>query len=647
MKKIFFLFRFFLFLILSGFILLTGVYVFAFFSPKLELKDLGKVFIYDRNENLIYQGSGSSEWISLDDISDDFKNAIISVEDKNFYQHKGFDYLRIIKAMYQNITDHTRFGASTISQQYIKNMFLTFDQTWERKIKEAFLTIELEVHYKKDNILEGYLNTINFGEGNYGIEDASKYYFNKSSKDLTLEEAIMLAGIPKNPSGYNPVSDYDACIERAMVVAETMVNNHYISEETYHSLFQEKIPIYGKRKQNNSQTILYYQDAVLEELSKIKEVPSSLIESGGLKIYTTFDHSAQEKMEESILNYLGNQEELQVASVMIDPKTGGVIALTGGLNYAKSQYNRATMSKRQVGSTMKPFLYYAALENGLTSSSLFKSEKTTFHFANNQMYTPNNYNQIYANKNITMAAAIAYSDNVYAVKTHLFLGTDVLVHTANLAGIEEDLIGNPSLALGTSELNMLDFAHGYTTLASGGDEKELFFIQRVEDMEGNVLYEHKLKHNYVFNSNDVYILNEMLTSTTNSVFSDYTTPTALSLASKMSRKYALKTGTTNTDSWVVGYNPDLLMMVWVGNDDAKEINENASFYGKNIWLDTMEKYLENTEAVWYEKPQNVVGLIRDAITGEENLASKNNTLFYYVKGTEVYAVLPSKKDDSE
>ncbi len=636
MKKFKWIMRFCLFLFLSGLVLFTGIYVFAFFSPKLELKNMGKIFLYDSENNLVYQGSGSSEWVSLEDISDDLKHAVISVEDKNFYSHHGFDYLRIFKALFQNLTDHTRLGASTISQQYIKNMFLTFDQTWERKIKEAFLTIELEVHYSKDNILEGYLNTINYGEGNYGIEDASKYYFNKSSKDLTLEEALMLAGIPKNPSNYNPVSDYEACIKRAKIVADTMVKNGYLTEEEKNGLFLEEIPIYGKRTQNNSQMILYYQDAVLQELHTIKEVPSSLLESGGLKIYTTLDMDAQMNMEQSILKYLNNQEELQVASILVDPNTGGVVALTGGLNYAKSQYNRAIQAKRQVGSTMKPFLYYAALENGLTASSLFKSEKTTFHLANQQFYAPKNYNQVYANQNITMAAAIAFSDNIYAVKTHLFLGTDVLVNTARMAGIEEDLVGNPSLALGTTEMSMLDFAHGYTTLASGGDEKEIYFISKVEDLDGNVLYEHKSKHNYVFNSNDVYILNEMMTNTTNSAFSSYTTPTALSLASKMSRKYALKTGTTNTDSWSVGYNPNLLMMVWIGNDDAKDIDSNASYYSKNIWLDTMESCLQDVEPTWYEQPQNVIGVVRDGITGEENLNSPNNTILYYVKGTEVF-----------
>ena len=239
---------------------------------------MGKVFIYDRDENLIYQGSGSNDWISLEDISPDLIHAVISVEDKNFYKHHGFDYLRIGKALLTNIQNNTRIVASTISQQYIKNMFLTFDQTWARKIEEAFLTVELEVHYTKDEILEGYLNTINYGEGNYGIEDASRYYFNKNSKDLTLEEAIMLAGIPKNQSNYNPVSDYEACIERAWIVADSMLKNDYITQEEYDGLFQSEIPIYGKRTENNSQMILYYQDAVLKELESIKSVPTSLLE---------------------------------------------------------------------------------------------------------------------------------------------------------------------------------------------------------------------------------------------------------------------------------------------------------------------------------------------------------------------------------
>lgn len=631
MKK---LLKRFLFVILSLFTIVGAIYVYAFFSPRLEIKNAGKYFIYDKNEKLMFQGNEESNWVGINDISPYLINAIISVEDKNFYKHVGFDYFRIIKALFSNIKNNTRIGASTISQQYVKNLFLTFEQTWSRKIKEAFLTIELEVHYSKDEILEGYLNTINFGEGNYGVESASQYYFNKNCKDLTLEEAIILAGIPKNPSNFNPVYSYDNSIKRARVVALSMLNNKYITKDQYDNLFKNEISIYGERKENNSQMVLYYKDAVFDELSKIKSIPKDDI-NGNLKIYTSFDNDAQTIMEKNILKYISEDQNLQVASIITNPKTGEIISLTGGLNYAKSEYNRALKAKRQVGSTMKSFLYYGALENGMTASSTFKSEKTSFSFDNGSFYSPQNYNQIYANKDITMASAISYSDNIYAVKTNLFLGTKVLINAANKAGIKEKLPNNPSLALGTTELNMIDFANAYNTLANMGNKKDLHFIRKVLDSNNNVLYEYKEKDDYVLNSNYVYILNEMLTGTTNSQYIDYTTPTALSLASKMSRKYSLKTGTTNTDSWVCGYNPDVMMIIWIGNDDALEIDGTASYNSKNIWIDTLEDYLKDKEPTWYSKPHNIIGVVKDGITGEINSNSKNNTILYYVKGTEV------------
>ena len=633
MRKLRFLVKSCVFLFIVFLIVMTGLYTYAYFSPKLELTNIGQMYIYDKNEALVYQGSGTSEWVNLENISQHVIDAVISVEDKNFYTHHGFDYLRITKAMLTNIKSHSIVqGASTISQQYIKNMFLDFDQTWKRKIEEAFLTLELEVHYDKDAILEGYLNTINFGAGNYGIMNASLYYFDKNASDLTLEEAIMLAGIPKNPTKYNPVNHYDTCIERAKIVALTMLNNELIDEETYNHLFENPIPIYGKRETNNLQMVMYYQDAVLKELETLPGIPTSLLDSGSLKIYTTLDMGAQAKLEESILEQV-TDENLQVASVLIDPESGAVRALTGGMNYVESQYNRALQSKRQVGSTMKPFLYYAALENGLTSSSTFMSEYTNFVFSNNKVYSPANYNNLYANKEITMAAALAYSDNIYAVKTHLFLGEETLVETAKKMGITGELEANPSLALGTSELNMLDYAHGYTTLANGGYLTDNYFIERVEDLNGNVLYEHKNKKKMVLNSNYVYILNEMLTNTSNSKFQSYTTPTALSIANKMSKKYALKTGTTKTDYWTVGYNPDALLMIWLGYDDAAEIGNEASRWAKNIWIETIEDYLKEEEDHWYETPNNIVGILQDPVTGNP-VKDGNAAVFYYVKGSE-------------
>lgn len=629
-----FLIKSFIFLFISFVVLLIGLYTYAYLSPKLDLKTSGSLYLYDNKNDLVYQGSRSNEWANLEDISDNLKNAVIAVEDKNFYNHHGFDYLRIAKAMLTNIKKKSIVqGASTISQQYIKNLYLDFDKTWKRKAEEAMLTLELEVHYDKDDILEGYLNTINYGQGNMGIVNASSYYFNKKPSELTLEEAIMLAGIPKNPARYNPVSNYEASLKRAWVVAKSMLNNGYIDEDTYNNLFKEKLVIFGQTKNNNLQMIMYYQEAVLNELSNIKKIPASLINAGGLKIYTTLDLKEQTSLENNILSNKVD-DELQVASVIVDPKTGAVKALTGGMNYAKSQYNRALKSKRQVGSTMKPFLYYAALENNMTMSSSFRSEETTFNLASGKTYAPQNAGNIYASKEITMAAALALSDNIYAVKTNLFLGVDKMVDVAKRTGINANLDEVASLPLGTSEINILDYASGYTTFASGGYQKELYFIEKIEDIDGNVLYEHEDKNRLVINPNYTYILNEMMTSTTNDAYVDYTTPTALNIASTLTHKYALKTGSTNTDYWIVGYNPDRLMMMWMGYDNNKEVNGNVRNNAKKIWALTIEESLNSINTTWYETPKNVIAIPLDAVTGKTTNNQNKVALYYYVKGTE-------------
>ena len=626
------LFKIGVFFFIIGILGICALYAYAYFSPVLDIKNANQFYIYDDNEELVYQGSGNNEWVSINDISPNLINAIINTEDKNFYKHNGFDYLRIAKALFLNFKSKKIVqGASTISQQYIKNMYLDFGKTWERKLEEALLTIRLEVHYSKDEILEGYLNTINFGQGNYGIENASQFYFNKSAKDLTLEEATILAGIPKSPNYYNPISNYDASINRAKIIAKSMLNNEYITENEYSNLFNNKIEIYGERNENDLKMLMYYQDAVYDELESLPEIPDSLIESGGIKIYTSLNMEAQEIMEKNILNNMNNSD-LQVASIIINPNTGGVMALSGGIDYAKSQYNRAISSKRQVGSSIKPLLYYAALENGMVSSSTFLSEPTTFIFSSNKTYSPANYNNKYGNQNITMAAALAYSDNIYAVKTHLFLGEEILVNTAKRMGIKTELEAIPSLALGTCELSMLDFARAYTTLASGGYKRELTFINRVEDLNGNVLYQKNYDSDMVLNGSYTYILNEMMTSTYNSAFIDYNTPTVMSIASKIKSKYAVKTGSSGTDCWMVGYNSDLLMMVWNGYDDNRDLQVKDGTISKNIWAETMNKI--DINANWYETPNNVVGVPLNAITGEQTDDISKTTIFYYVNGSE-------------
>jgi len=623
-----------LFCFISFIICYIGINIYAMISPKLNITNNGTYFLYDNKDNLVYQGSSTSSWVNLEDIDEDLINAVISIEDKKFYEHFGFDVLRIGKAMITNIqTGHIVQGASTITQQLVKNLYLDFGKTWKRKIEEAFLTVITELQYDKEEILEAYLNTINYGNGNYGVSNASEYYFNKNVENLSLEEAIILAGIPKSPNKYNPVSNKEESFYRAKIVAKSLLNNGYITEDKYNNLNFENIKIYGKNNENNLQMIMYYQDAVYKELEELG-ISKDILETGGLKVYTNLDIKKQTSLEKNILNTMNEDNKLQVASIIVDPETGKIEALTGGIDYGTSQYNRATESKRQVGSTMKPFLYYAALENNLTSSSKFKSEYTVFNINNKESYAPTNYNNKYANKDITMAAAIAFSDNIYAVKTNLFLGTDYLVNISKTVGIKEKLESVPSLALGSEEINIIDYATGYTTLASGGYKKDLYLIRKIEDKDGNVIYNKDNKKSLVLNPNYVYILNELLSNTTSSAFKDYTSATASTIASKLSRKYSIKTGTTESDYWTVGYNKDDLMLVWIGYDDNKEFTTNYGYMTKNIWADTMEEIQTGFSDNWYKTPENVVGIILDSITGEITTQEKNAIVYYYLKGSE-------------
>ena len=607
-------------------------YVYCFLTPKLEINKSQSYYLYDNNSKLVF---GDNDWIPLNKISDDLINATISTEDKYFYKHIGFDYLRIGKAAITNIINKNKSeGASTITQQYARNLFLNFDKTWKRKIDEAILAGELEVHYTKKEILEGYLNTINYG-GVYGIESASKYYFDKSASNLSLAEAALLAGIPKSPNNYSPIKNYSKAKERQKIVLTMMKKNKVISEEEYQKALNENITIVGKSKESNIASVNYFKDSVLEELKSLKQIPSNIIETGGLKIYTTLDSEAQEDLENSVQKYINNEQELETSAIMMNPDTGGIMALIGGNNYNKSQYNRATNSKRQIGSTMKPILYYTALESGFTPSSSFTSEKTTFTFSEGKTYSPKNYNDKYAEGPISMAAAISYSDNIYAVKTHLFLGEDMLINTAKRIGITSKLTPIPSLALGTEEMSLMEITAAYSSFANQGYKINPHFIKKVEDSKGNTLYENKEEKIEVLNSSLTYILNEMLTYTYNKNFIDYNYPTLISLLPNITHKYAIKSGTTDTDLLIMGYNKNAVLGVWTGYDDNKKIDSTKYSYHKNIWIDPMESYFKNHEAQWYDIPDNVVGVLVNPITGtliDDNAEKKE--MFFYIKGTE-------------
>lgn len=627
-------YKIFCYFVIFIFLALFGFYLYAYITPKIDVQSSNRIILYDDSDEVFYQNTATSSWVSLDEISPYAIKGIVDTEDKNFYSHNGFDYMRIMKALYNDIkAGNLKEGASTISQQYIKNLFLTFDKTWERKLEEAYLTFELEVHYNKNEILEGYMNTINYGAGNYGIEEASLYYFNKHAKDLTLAEASIIVGIPKNPTYYNPVYYYDNAKARQKIVLNSMFNMGHITKEEMENAYNEELSFYGKKSSNFIVGSLYYKDAVMDELNSIDEIPKSLIETGGLKVYTYLNSDAQRNLENIISEEMENTGELEVGAMIRSPKNGAIVALIGGTNYNETEYNRVTKAKRQVGSTFKPILYYSALENGMTATSTFVSEKTTFSLGEDESYSPSNFADKYANKSITMADALVLSDNIFAVKTHLFLGTDNLKNTAKRMGIKTSLPSNASLALGTSEINMVDYSNAFQTLANYGIRNNPVYIKKVTDLNDNVIYEAKYEEENVLDKRYVYILNEMLTNSYNYDYIDYASPTLLSVKNLINHKYAVKSGTTDTDYWVVGYNPEALVLVWNGYDDNRSVEKVSSKITKKIWARSIEAYLGEKESAWYNIPRGVTGAIVNPISGSTTDLSVKDLMFY-VKGTE-------------
>ena len=634
MKKRKKLLKLFVFLCFFINILVTIFYFYIKLSPKLDLKKTNNIIMYDKNNKEFFRGNGTKEWIDLKNIDKDLVNATIATEDKRFYGHNGFDYLRIIKSFIINLKSGSIVeGASTITQQYARNLYLTFDRTYKRKIKEAFLAFKMEINYSKDEILEGYLNTINYGNGVFGIQNASKYYFNKSAENLSLAEASMLAGIPSFPQEYSPINNEVSAKKRQRIILDNMVKEGYITDIEANNAYNEQLVYYGKKDSLNLSTLMYYKDAVIDELDELNIIPSNYLENNSLKIYTNLDLNAQQVLENSIKNNIEESSNLETSNVLIENNTGKIIALSGGKDYEKSQYNRAINSKRQVGSTIKPFLYYTALENGFTPSSNFLSTNTSFNLGD-ELYKPSNYGDIYANKEIPMIIALAYSDNIYALKTNLFLGDNALVNTLNKLEIK-DIENNVSLPLGTSEINIIDLTNAYSTLGSNGYYKKPFLIRSVKNNNNITIYKHKEEKKKVLDGNITFILSQLLTNCYDYNLVDYSEPTCLSIRPKITKTYAIKTGSTNTDSLIIGYNKDYTLGTWVGYDLNEKLDNKESRISKNIWIDTMENYLRDKEDSWFQKPKNVDAVLVNPLNGKiATQNSKQKKFIYYLKGTE-------------
>ncbi|WMJ16270.1 penicillin-binding protein 1A [Geobacillus proteiniphilus] len=576
-------------------------------------------------------------WVRLKDMSPHVIEATIAVEDRKFYEHHGFDLKRIAAAIIANVEAMAKVeGASTITQQYARNLFLTHEKTWSRKIQEALYTIRLEANYSKDQILEGYLNTIYYGHGAYGIEAAARYYFGKHASELTLSEAAMLAGIPKGPYYYSPFVNEQRAKARQKIVLTSMVEAGYISRQEAEQAYRDKL-VYARHREQEQPIAPYFQDVVKQQLRTKLGLDERTIELGGLRVYTTLDRRLQRIAEEQIRRIIDPHSAIQAALVAMDPRTGEVKALVGGRNYEESPFNRAVQAERQPGSTFKPFLYYAAIEQGFTPSTQLRSELTTFTFnGGRSSYTPHNYNDYYANGPITLAQALAVSDNVFAVKTLQFIGVDKLVDTAKALGITSRLKAVPSLALGTSPVKVIDMVAAYSTLANYGKQTEPVFIKKVVDANGNVLYEHKPESRQVLDRDAAFVTTHLMTGMFDPKLNGYTTVTGQSIIDDITRPYAGKSGTTKTDSWMIGFAPQLVAGVWTGYDRGETMDRPAERqYAKQIWVHFMEQSLAGEPKKSFKPTKGVIGVYIDPQNGKlatDSCPVKRKT--YYLIGTE-------------
>lgn len=589
-------------------------------------------------------------WVDLVAIAPAVIDATLSIEDRRFYQHFGFDPNRIGGAVIANLRSGTKAqGASTITQQYARNLYLSHDKTWKRKWNELLYSLRLEMNYEKDDILEGYLNTVYYGHGAYGIEAASHHYFGKSASMLTLAEASMLAGIPKGPSYYSPLFDYDRAKARQGVVLQSMVTNGVLTQVEADEAHLEPLTFIRDELDRPSVVGPYFQDVVEEQLIEEAGLDPVLFEAGGLKIYTTLDPQMQKEAERWVEAEMPDSE-LQTALVAIDPRTGDVRALVGGKNYADSPYNRATQGKRAPGSTFKPFLYYAALENGFTPASTLLSEPTTFTYDDGRAtYSPSNFQSNYANDFITLLQAIAFSDNIYAVKTHLLLGTEKIVELAERVGVQSPLREIPSLALGTLPVNVVEMVRGYSPFANGGKRVEPRFIRKVVDAEGNVLFESEPELTQVLDPKLTFILTDLMTGMFDPYLNAHTSVTGGSVAHLVNRPVAGKSGSTSTDSWMIGYTPQLVTGVWVGYDKGQTIEQGTEGQiAKKIWANFTEHALKNQLKVPFHQPEGVVAVEMNPQNGLLATADcPTHRVTYFVEGTEPTKPCPKPTPEGE
>ena len=582
------------FSVTSLIILSLFVVVLSYILPTPNLNKTNYIEWYDQNNQLIYSELYNDEatYTPLKNLNSYTYNAFVAIEDKNFYKHNGFDILRNIKAIFTNLFSLSiKQGASTITQQYARNTLLNTNRTLSRKIKEAFYTIQIERKYTKEKILEGYLNSLYFGHGLTGIDNASNYYFGKSPNELTIAESAMLAAICNAPSIYSPSISPDKATSRQRLVLYNMLIQNYITQEEYQKALIEQLTYNLQKKEINN--FHYYKDAIINELTKLNiYTKENLIK--GLKIYTNIDFELTIQINNLIKKYKPLNTDIQTSIVIIEPFTNKILYLTGGFDYTQSTYNRALYSSRQIGSTIKPLIYSLALANGFTPTTLLRSEETTFNIKDIGDYSPKNPNNLYANEQIDMIQAIALSDNIYALKTLLLLGSENLVKLLNLFNIN-DVEALPSIALGTVNSSLLQLTAIYNTFASLGVYHKPSLISKVIDYNNNILYSNNDTPKTILDESNTLILNQMMTSTFDSSLSSYLTATMSNY--KSSNIYSAKSGTTKSDSYVMAFNPNYTIGIWVGTDSNKELSNYT--LAKQLFKEIANILQDKKNPQWY------------------------------------------------
>lgn len=547
-------------------------------------------YIYDVKGRLLNRlhGEANREVVALEDISPELKQAVLAIEDSHFYQHQGVNPTSIARALVVNWeSGQVVEGASTITMQLVKNVFLSPDRTFSRKLAEAVLALRVEQVFTKDEILEMYLNTIYWGHNNYGVETAAKSYFQKSADELSLSEATMMAGLIQAPEQYSPFIDYAETKRRQAIVLSRMEDLGWITPKTADEALAAPLLV-GKPTAWQQSKLPVITEAVRAEL--YERFGKEVVEEGGLRVQTSIDFFFQQMAEEAVQDahqQLTNRglRNHQMAIVAVDPRTHFVKAMVGSVNYEASQFNRAIQSRRQPGSSFKPFVYYAAFATGkYTPESMIKDAPVKYRDGSGY-YRPKNYGGGFAG-DVSLRKALMQSRNIPAVKLGQEVGLNNVIDVTKKLGVKSPLQPVVSLPLGSIGVTPLEMAGAYATFANNGWHSDPTFIVRVSDSQGNILLDNQPEPKLVLDQWAVASLNNVLQGVVES---------GTGTQAKIGRPAAGKTGTTSSerDVWFVGYVPQLATAVWIGNDDYRPLGAGVTGGGfaAPVWRKFMQRAL--------------------------------------------------------